>query len=280
MRRNGHRPEIKSRVNALAGIVDAVADRLTEHKMTGRMAAMWTTLIGNGMAASPNKTDSLGLAKLSWGIGVDAVYNRISEIIGPQREDDELIVDVGCGAGKLWHVLNGRFSHYLGVDAVRYDDFPAEASIKLADLDREPLPLPAEIADVIVSAETIEHLENPRRFIRELKRVCKAKGLIIVTTPNQLSLLSKMTLIFKNEFNAFQERPGLYPAHRTALLEIDLIRIAKECSLSDITIQYSYRGRLPWVPWSYPLSVARFLPRAFSDNILLIAKKPDIGPAL
>ncbi len=50
---------------------------------------------------------------------------------------------------------------------------------------------------------------------------------MIVTTPNQLSLLSKLTLVLKNEFNAFQA--GSYPAHLTALLEADLRRIGVEC---------------------------------------------------
>jgi len=226
----------------------------------------------NAMPTEPLSNDRLALARLSHGSGAKAIHDRVSEIIGSRRAG-ELIIDVGCGAGELWRVLNGRFSRYLGIDAIRYDDFPAEASIKLADFDHEPLPLPDELADVIVSAETIEHLENPRRFMRELTRVCKTDGLIVVTTPNQLSLLSKMTLILKNEFNAFQERPGLYPAHRTALLENDLIRIAKECNLSDIRIQYSCCGRLPLLPWSYPASITRLLPRAFSDNLLLIATK-------
>jgi 2-polyprenyl-3-methyl-5-hydroxy-6-metoxy-1,4-benzoquinol methylase len=35
------------------------------------------------------------------------------------------------------------------------------------------LPLSPETADVVVSAETIEHLDNPRRFERELAGVGK-----------------------------------------------------------------------------------------------------------
>jgi len=227
------------------------------------------------MTISPGPdSDPSALARLSHGIGAAAVYDRIAEVVATRHKGGGLIVDVGCGAGTLWRRLGGRFSHYVGIDAVRYEDFPAEASIKFADLDREPLPLSPETADVIVSAETIEHLENPRRFMRELARVCKVEGLIVVTTPNQLSLLSKMTLVVRNEFNAFQERPGLYPTHRTALLEIDLIRIANECGLSDIGIEYTCRGRVALTPWSYPLSIAKLMPRAFSDNVLLVAKKP------
>jgi 2-polyprenyl-3-methyl-5-hydroxy-6-metoxy-1,4-benzoquinol methylase len=163
---------------------------------------------------------------------------------------------------------------YIGVDAVRYDGFPAEAEFIRLDLDAGKAPLADASADVVCAVETIEHLENPRAFMRELVRLTKPGGLVIVTTPNQLSLLSKLTLVLKNQFNAFQEAPGLYPAHITALLEIDLIRIAKECGLTDIKTDYSNQGRLPFTSLHWPKSLG-FQGRVFSDNFCLLARKPQ-----
>ncbi len=108
--------------------------------------------------------------------------------------------------------------------------------------------------------------------MRELVRLTKPGGLVIVTTPNQLSLLSKLTFILKNQFNAFQQAPGLYPAHITALLEIDFIRIATECKLSDFEINYSNYGRIPFTPWHWPKKLG-FHGCTFSDNILLVGSK-------
>jgi hypothetical protein len=92
-----------------------------------------------------------------------------------------------------------------------------------------------------------------------------------VTTPNQLSALSLLTLLVKGRFSAFQERD--YPAHRTALLEIDLRRIAAECGLEDVEIAYSRRGRVPLTPWHYPAPIAGVLPRRLSDNLALIGRR-------
>ena len=78
----------------------------------------------------------------------------------------------------------------------------------------------------------------------------------MVTTPNQLSLLSKLTLVLKNQFNAFQD--SSYPAHLTALLEIDLRRIATECGLADVAIAYSQQGRIPGTARHYPSVFSRF----------------------
>ena len=115
--------------------------------------------------------------------------------------------------------------------------------------------MPDGFADVVCAVETIEHLENPRAFMRELVRLTKPGGWVIVTTPNQLSLLNKITLLLKNQFNAFQEAPGLYPAHIIALLEIDIIRITTECKQTNIKIHYSYWSRMPFTPWHWLRSV-------------------------
>jgi hypothetical protein len=117
----------------------------------------------------------------------------------------------------------------------------------------------------------IEHLENPRAFMRELARITRPGGWIAVTTPNQLSALSLLTLIAKGRFSAFQERD--YPAHRTALLEIDLRRIAGECGLEQVEVAYSCHGRLPLSSWHYPEAFAAAAPRWMSDNLALIGRR-------
>jgi SAM-dependent methyltransferase len=203
-------------------------------------------------------------ARQSQGASSNAIYEMVARAIAQRHSGGGVLVDVGCGAGNLRSFVWGEFSHgisetarsagyccdrYLGVDAVRYDSFPADAEFLPLDLDSGKVPLADGFADVVCAVETIEHLENPRAFMRELVRLTKPGGWVIVTTPNQLSLLSKLTLVLKNQFSAFQEAPGLYPAHITALLEIDLIRIVKECGLTDINTDYSNQGRIPFTPW-------------------------------
>jgi 2-polyprenyl-3-methyl-5-hydroxy-6-metoxy-1,4-benzoquinol methylase len=182
-----------------------------------------------------------------------------------------VVADVGCGRGDLRQELAGMFSKWIGVDAVRYPALPADVEFHQADLDRVPLPLTDAAADVAVAVETIEHLENPRAFFRELVRITRPGGWIAITTPNQLSALSLLTLVVKQRFSAFQDVS--YPAHRTALLEIDLRRIASECGLEDVAVIYTGSGRLPLSGAHYPAVLGRLFPRACSDNVLLIGRR-------
>ncbi|HWE37786.1 MAG TPA: methyltransferase domain-containing protein [Isosphaeraceae bacterium] len=200
-----------------------------------------------------------------------AVYRLVARVVRERHPGGGTLVDVGCGTGNLRPFVRERFDHYVGVDVVRHDGFPDDAEFARVDMDTGRVPRPDGSAQVVAAVETIEHVENPRAFVRELARLTAPGGLVIVTTPNQLSLLSKLGLVLKNQFPFFQEAPGLYPAHLSALLEIDLVRIARECGLVDARVHYTGSGRIPGVPWHWPRG---FGGRAFSDNVLLEARRP------
>ena len=214
-------------------------------------------------------------ARQSQGGSSDPIYQMVAKSIA-QRNSGGVLVDVGCGSGRLWSFVGDRVDRYLGVDVIRYDGLPEAIEFISFDLDSGKVFLADGSADLVCAVEVIEHLENPRAFVRELVRLAKPGGFVIVTTPNQLSLLSKLTFVLKNQFNAFQEAPGLYPAHITALLEIDLIRIFTESGLSNIQINYSNVGRMPFTPWHWPKSLG-LGDRSFSDNILCIGQKSKQG---
>lgn len=206
-------------------------------------------------------------ARLSGGHSQDAIYSAVADCLPAQRGR---LVDVGCGGGALWHLLRGRFDAYVGVDGVRFEAFPPDGRLVRADLDGG-IPLRTDVADAVVSVETIEHLENPRAFLRELVRIARPGAPVLVTTPNQLSALSLLTLLSRQQFASFQDVQ--YPAHRTALLEIDLRRMAAEVGLREVSIRYTLAGRVVFTARHYPRWLARVSPRLFSDTIMLIGRK-------
>jgi len=210
-------------------------------------------------------------ARKSRGISNDSILSMVRRVLIERGISGQCIADIGCGAGNLYPYVDSLFNRYVGVDVVRYEDFPGEAEFCLLDLDSGKMPLPDAYADVVAAVEVIEHLENPRDFMRKLVHMAKPGGWVVVTTPNQLSLLSLLTLVVKQRFQAFQD--SSYPAHITALLEVDLRRLAKECHLEEIAIEYSCSGRMPGTSRHYPGFLSRRFPRALSENVLLIARK-------
>jgi 2-polyprenyl-3-methyl-5-hydroxy-6-metoxy-1,4-benzoquinol methylase len=212
-------------------------------------------------------------ARQSRGNSDSAIYNTVSRALAECGALQGTIVDVGCGTGNLYQLLGGYFVRYIGVDAIQYAELPTHIEFIKSDLNAPPVPLPSANADVVVSVETIEHLENPRAFVRELVRIVKPGGWVLLTTPNQLSLRSFLNLVFRHRFVAFRDEN--YPAHLTALLEIDLRRIAAECHLSEVSVSFTLESQIPTTTWRYPRALARLFPLALSDNILLIGRKPN-----
>src|ERR1044072_1768084 len=212
-------------------------------------------------------------ARMSRGQSDDAVYETVAAALARRGAGGGLLVDVGCGGGGRRGFLGGGrgAARGVGVDLIRYEERPAEVEFKRAELNHEPVPLPDACADAVVAVETIEHLENPRAFVRELTRLTRPGGWVVVTTPNQQSLLSLLTLVFKGRFNAFQD--ASYPAHLTALLEIDLRRIADECGLSEVDVVYTGDGRVVLTPFHSPRPLAKLSPRLCSDNVVLLGRR-------
>lgn len=209
-------------------------------------------------------------ARLSHGRSDDRIYAAVAEMLA-SCDAHGVVADVGCGSGALWGLLKGRFSACIGLDAVRYAALPSDVDFRIVDLDAGRLPLDDGSVDAAVAVEVIEHLENPRAFVRELARIVRPGGVAVVSTPNQLSLLSLLTLAAKGRFSAFQDSE--YPAHRTALLEVDLRRIFDEAGVRDVRVSYTKRGRIPLTALHYPVGLSAFAPRWLSDNVVAAGRR-------
>ena len=222
------------------------------------------------------ETDVSARAQLSKGSSDGPIHSMVGRVLRSFDRKFDTVVDIGCGSGGITRSISGLFAQYIGCDVVAYDGFPSDpwAARVEVNLDRAPFPLADASADLVLGVEVIEHVENPRAFVRELARIVRPGGRVLITTPNQLSFLSKLTLVTRNQFSAFQERPGLYPSHISALLEEDLLRIARECGLTNIEIHFSGAGRIPFSAKRWPTGLG-FGGRTFSDNVLLTAVRPD-----
>jgi ubiquinone/menaquinone biosynthesis C-methylase UbiE len=98
------------------------------------------------------------------------------------------VVDVACGVGMGSQLLlDAGATSVIGVDydsaALEYARGHFEGCTFVA-CDAQHLLLQDDSADVIVSFETIEHVPDPIKFLKECRRVLKPRGLFICSTPN------------------------------------------------------------------------------------------------
>ncbi len=213
-------------------------------------------------------------AEASGGISNLCIYDCLECVLDKLGAKGK-VLDFGAGKGLLIQRLRKRrrFSLYAGVDIMRRP--PAlDASIAwyVQDLN-EPTNFNDGSWDVIVSAEVIEHLENPRATVREWARLLKPGGLLVFSTPNNESLRSIMSLIFRGHYADFSD--SSYPAHITPLLRKDIERIMQEARCGSTKVYFTNNGRIPKLTrfsWqSLSLGLCRGV--RFSDNIVISACK-------
>ena len=217
----------------------------------------------------------LKAAEITRGTSAGPVYDLVLRICR-ERGLNGKVLDYGSGIGTLPGILHEAFPHaeMWAADILpRPTELNPEIGWIQGDLNN-PLPSPDGSFDVIVSSEVIEHLENPRAMYRDLFRLLKPGGLLIVTTPNQESIRSLAALVTAGYFVNFSD--NCYPAHITALLRKDFERIAKEAGFGPVSFEFTNNGGIPKIPGIKWQSVLPFLKgRWFSDNIAAVCTKPS-----
>lgn len=116
--------------------------------------------------------------------------HRARYIFASQFTENAIVIDCASGTGEGSFLFSKNAQKVIGVDIS--SDALREASNRFQgeNLSFLPgsaldIPAPREYADVYVSLETIEHLEDDRAYLREAVRVLKDHGIFICSTPNR-----------------------------------------------------------------------------------------------
>lgn len=101
------------------------------------------------------------------------------------------ILDVGCGGGLLLGLLAARGLPGLhGIDV--HDDPGATGWAYRAGDITLGLPYPDGSFACVVAGEIIEHVPDPDALLREIRRVLRPGGLLVLSTPNMVSWANRV----------------------------------------------------------------------------------------
>jgi 2-polyprenyl-3-methyl-5-hydroxy-6-metoxy-1,4-benzoquinol methylase len=208
----------------------------------------------------------------SSGISTEPVYTTFEQVL-TQLDLKGEILDFGAGTGTLTRRLQalGYFNSITAIDLMPRP-IELDESVQWLSWDlNNALDIPAQSFDVIVSAEVIEHLENPRAVAREWFRLLRPGGTLIFSTPNNESWRSLLALVLQGHFVAFSD--SCYPAHITALVRKDIDRILTEAGFAAPQFVCTNAGGIPKFPKLHWQAISAGLLRGirFSDNLLAIA---------
>ena len=210
----------------------------------------------------------------SGGTSGDFIYAKFLSLIKQFNLKGDCL-DFGAGTGNLTKQIH-ELNCFDSVSATDIMERPLELDLSInwiADDLNNSLDIPSCRYDVIVSAEVLEHLENPRAIAREWFRLLRPSGTLILSTPNNESWRSLLALLIQGHFVSFSD--SCYPAHITALVRKDMERVMNESGFAKPIFTFSDNGGIPKFPkWKWQsISFGLLKGLRFSDNVIVIARK-------
>lgn len=204
------------------------------------------------------------------------------------------LLDVGCGGGRF---LNRMRQCGWQVEGTDFDEqavrkVSARYGIKTHVGDLTQCALPADSFDVVTMSQTIEHLYDPQATLRESMRILKPGGLLVMTTPNALSLGAAefgpywrgweaprhLHLFSVSSLRQLTQRAGfeVTEARTYSAGSAVVYRVSRTNQQSG---KSSWLGELGLLIWSYRKELQEYRAQAVrphtGQNVLIRARKPE-----
>lgn len=196
-------------------------------------------------------------------------YKLILSIINKYLKKNQVVLDVGCGAGTLCMYIAARGNKILGIDisrnAIKSCKESAQnlcldnAQFKVMDFPKETL---KEKFDFIIFTEVMEHIEDDIEALKKINSLLKKNGTVFITTPSKNAPLYKLGLLEK-----FDREVG----HIRRYTMQEVIDLCREANLEIIETKKN-EGIIRNFLFTNPFAgkLVRFIKYSLSDLVTLL----------
>jgi SAM-dependent methyltransferase len=134
------------------------------------------------------------------------VHEKVLELATRLQARTILDAPVGHGALAAQLLARGKVVTAGDIDIHKFDLNPDQPNLQLVQLDliAHQLPLPDNSFDLAICLEGIEHLENQWQLVRNLYRVLKPGGNLILSTPNIINFKSRIRFFTEARYEFFK----------------------------------------------------------------------------
>jgi len=182
------------------------------------------------------------------------------------------LLDIGCATGAFLLAAKNRGWNSLGIDI---SEAAAEVARDVSGVDvqvgtLEACAFPVDMFDAVTAWEVLEHLADPRSFLKDIYRVLKPGGVVALSTPNWRSPWERKTL-------DDNRRP---PYHLTFWSAGPITRLLLESGFTDVVTRekpVAWTEEVGRFKWAYlPIAIIRSMVFSQKGNRLVVfGRKPD-----
>ncbi len=196
--------------------------------------------------------------------GVHSVRLARTLQLTPPGDRDRRILELGCymqitpalsgllGYGEVKGAYYGRLGRQERTSVTARDGEEFSCTVDVFDCEVDRFPYPDNTFDTIVCCELLEHLQtDPMHMMCEINRVLKPYGVLVLSTPNAVSLRAFHSLIFG-------AHPGLFshygiptlstaPRHAREYTPKELIRLFSDSGFSIQHLETTPYGERPGI---------------------------------
>lgn len=198
------------------------------------------------------------------------------------------LLDVGCGNGAFGLLVQQKVVEIHGIECAEDAVERAQGRgvrVRRCDLNRDPFPYADGWFDAVACLDVIEHVLDPRRLLREIQRVLRPGGVLILTTPNLRYIHFLSQLLFSGRFPRTSNDPEGYDGgHLHYFTFADVRALLTEANFDAIE-QYGLYRWTRLSPWGRTKEAIKGLlgervkREFFSSAVVMRARRSDNGPA-
>ena len=132
----------------------------------------------------------------------------IKKQIDKYSSKSKILLDAGCGKGPYTYLSANKFGTIYSFDYSKTEVESAKQNILknikhnqniiFKQVNLTHIPLKKEVVDIIILSETLEHIPNYKKALKEIHRVLKRDGIVIFSMPNALSFYWQYKRLISN----------------------------------------------------------------------------------
>jgi SAM-dependent methyltransferase len=179
---------------------------------------------------------------------------------------DKVLLDIGAGGNPISMGLKCKQTITV--------DIRADAAPSLVCNFIDGIPLSDNSVDVAIAGEILEHLTDARRFLREVRRVLRSDGYLLLSVPNIVSLKYRFAflcghipaLAAKADYTYLPDNPAYPRGHVRDYSFREVRKVLWDQGfrvIAERSVGVHFKGRRVVPPW--------LIPTSFSDSVVVKA---------